>query len=208
MGCGGSEGNRRLTPRMTLSKLVRRTHMYLALFLAPWMIGYAVSTVAMSHRLAGGAPAYVPEREQAYQTQFATGTPPREIGRQILQDLDLEGAFGVQGPAADGRLTINRQDLLTPRRIVYVPAERRLTVERVTFEAGAFLNRLHRRRGYQQPYAADRVMAVSVDLVIAAMVIWAATGLWMWWEMRVTRLWGIAATVSGIVLFALLVFAV
>jgi hypothetical protein len=193
---------------MTFSKLNRRTHMYLALFLAPWMLGYALSTIAMSHRWIGGPPTYVQEREQNYETQFAAGTPPIEIGRQILADLDLEGAFGVQGPAADGRLTINRQDLVTPRRIVYRPAERRVTVERVTFEAGAFLNRLHRRRGYQQPYAADRVMAVSVDVVIVAMVIWAASGLWMWWEMRATRFWGIAAAASGILLFALLVFAI
>jgi hypothetical protein len=182
--------------------------MYLALFLAPWMLGYAVSTVAMSHRWIGGPPAYVSEREQRYETQFGPGTPPAEMARQILQDLGLEGAHGVQGPAADGRLTINRQDLVTPRRIVFLPAEQKVTVERVTFEAGAFLNRLHRRRGYQQAYAADRMMAVSVDLVIVAMVVWAASGLWMWWEMRATRFWGAAASVSGILLFALLVLAV
>lgn len=193
---------------MTWSKLNRRAHMYLALFLAPWMVGYAVSTVAMSHRWTGGRPVYVHEREQAYETRFEPGTPAAEIARQILEDLGLEGAHGVQGPGADGRLTINRQDLVTPRRIVYLPAGKKLTVDRVTFRTGAFLDRLHRRRGYQQPYAADRVMAVSVDLVIVAMVFWAMSGLWMWWEMRATRFWGLTAAASGVLLFALLILAV
>jgi hypothetical protein len=51
-------------------------------------------------------------------------------------------------------------------------------------------------------------MAVSVDAVIAAMVVWALSGLWMWWEMRATRFWGTAAALSGVLLFVLLVFAV
>jgi hypothetical protein len=33
-----------------ISKILRRTHMYLALFLTPWMLIYALSTMAMNHR--------------------------------------------------------------------------------------------------------------------------------------------------------------
>jgi hypothetical protein len=189
---------------MNLSKIVRRTHMYLALFLSPWMLGYAVSTIAMSHRWTGGAPVYVKEGEQAYATEFAPATPPREVGRQILADLHLEGAYSVQGPAADGSLTINRQDLVSPRRIVYSPADRKLLIDRVDFSTGAFLSRFHRRRGYAQPYVPDRLMAVSVDAVVVALVFWALSGLWMWWEMRATRLWGIGCGLAGIGFFIFL----
>lgn len=192
---------------MTFSKLVRRTHMYLALFLSPWVLGYAISTVAMSHQWLGGPPTYVLEREQFYETAFAAGTPPQEMARQILRDLDLQGAFGVQGPSSEGRLTINRQDLVTPRRIVFTAADKTLVVERVQFHSGAFLNRLHRRRGYQQPYGADRVMAVAVDAVVVAMVFWALSGLWMWWEMRATRWWGLLSTAAGMAIFLLLMVA-
>jgi hypothetical protein len=193
---------------MTFSKLVRRTHMYLALFLAPWILGYAVSTVAMNHQWTGGPPSFIPEREQAYATRFAPGTPPLEMGRQILADLGLEGAYGVQGSAEAGRLVINRQDLVTPRRIVFTPADQRLVVERAEFQSGGLLNRFHRRRGYQQPYAADRLMAASVDAVIVAMVFWGLSGLWMWWEMRATRWWGLASMAAGLALFGGLVFAI
>jgi hypothetical protein len=190
---------------MTFSKLVRRTHMYLALFLTPWMIGYALSTIAMNHRRVGGPPTFVVEQERPYDTRFAPGTPPAEMARQILEDLGIDGAHSVQGPAADGRLTINRQDLVTPRRVTYLAPEKKIVVERVEFQAGAFLNRFHRRRGYQHPYVADMFMAVAVDAVIVAMVFWALSGIWMWWEMRATRGWGLISTAAGLGLFALLV---
>ncbi|MEO8425770.1 MAG: hypothetical protein ABI651_01530 [Verrucomicrobiota bacterium] len=37
-------------PSSSASRIIRRVHMYLARFLAPWMLMYALSTLAMSHR--------------------------------------------------------------------------------------------------------------------------------------------------------------
>ena len=188
-------------------KLVRRTHMYLALFLAPWMVGYALSTIAMNHRMPRPT-TFTTESERNYPNVFEPGTPPREMAQQILSDLSLEGAFGVQGPTADGRLTINRQGMLSPRRITFTPHDRRVVVERMQLETSGFLNRFHRRRGYQQPYAADLAMAISVDAVIVAMVFWALSGLWMWWEMRATRAWGLACAVTGSAIFIVFVLTI
>jgi len=181
--------------------------MYLALFLTPWMIGYALSTLAMNHRMPRPT-SFAIERDQQYANVFEPGTPPREIAQQILADLDLEGAFGVQGPAPDGRITINRQGMLSPRRITFTPVDRRVLVERMDLETSGFLNRFHRRRGYRQPYAADIAMAISVDAVIVAMVFWALSGLWMWWEMRATRWWGIACAATGAGIFIAFVLTI
>jgi hypothetical protein len=183
------------------SKLIRRTHMYLALFLAPWMLAYALSTIVMSHALTAPA-TFSLERTRQYDASFPAGTPPRAIAEQILQDVNLEGAFGVQGPNPAGVITINRQDLLAPRRITYDPAAGRLRIERAEFRVSTFLNRFHHRRGYQQPFAADTLFAASVDAVIVGMVFWALSGLWMWWEMRATRFWGAACALAGAGLFA------
>ena len=35
---------------MTISTIVRRTHMFLALFFFPWVLMYALSTLVMNHR--------------------------------------------------------------------------------------------------------------------------------------------------------------
>ncbi len=183
-----------------LSRLLRRTHLYLALFLAPWMLAYALSTIVMNHGWTSPAE-FRQERVLPYEAVLAPGAKPRAAAEQILRDLDLEGAFGVQGPDRDGTLTVTRQDLVAPRRILYRPAEGTLTVERAVFRPTTFLNRFHHRRGYQQPFAADKLFAVTVDAVIVAMVFWAVSGVWMWWEMRATRFWGAVFGAAGAALF-------
>src|SRR5262245_7332639 len=189
------------------SKFVRRSHMYLALFLTPWMIGYAASTLLMNHE-AGRPVVFEPLREQHYDGKFEAGTPPRVVADQILSDIDLDGTFNVAPPSPDGKLTITRQDIVTPLRVTFYPTEQRLTIERAKVDSVGYLYRFHRRRGYEPPYAADRAMAISVDLVIAAMVFWALSGLWMWWEMRATRLWGLACALAGIGIFFFFAFTI
>jgi hypothetical protein len=193
--------------RMTFSRLVRRTHMYLALFLAPWMVLYALSTVVMSHGWVAPV-AFELERVQPYAASFAPDTPARAIGEQILSDLDLAGAFGVQGPSPEGRLTINRNDMVTPRRIIYTLGSHELRIERAAFRTNAFLSRFHHRRSYAQPFAADDAFAVGIDAVIVGMTFWALSGLWMWWEMRATRLWGVACGLAGVGLFVVLLVTI
>ena len=65
------------------------------------------------------------------------------------------------------------------------------------------LERYHRRRGYATGYGVDTAWAISVDLVIIAMVFWVLSGLWMWWEMKVTRIAGALAVLTGSALFAI-----
>jgi hypothetical protein len=189
------------------SRIIRRTHMYLALFLAPWLVLYALSTIVMSHGWVAPM-SFELERVQAYHASFAPGTAPRAVGEHILTDLGLEGAFGVQGPTPEGRLTINRNDMVSPRRIIYMPGSGELRIERAAFQTSAFLSRFHHRRNYSQPFVADDGFAVGIDLVVVAMVIWALSGLWMWWEMRATRFWGAACSACGLALFILLLVTI
>jgi hypothetical protein len=190
------------------SRLVRRTHMYLALFLAPWMLMYAVSTLVMNHRAVfveryGSGPVpFQKERELVYDGSFSPDVDLKMVSRQILTSLDLDGAHGVTR-RKDGAIVINRNDLITPRRIIFTPDTRMLVVERMDRRPNAFLERFHRRRGYATGYRLDTSWAVTVDAVIVGMVFWALSGLWMWWEMKVTRGFGALAFLGGVGLFAL-----
>jgi hypothetical protein len=177
--------------------------MYLALFFFPWMAMYALSTLAMNHRawFAGPPPAFERETDIVYDGVFPDDADPRLMARQILASVDLDGAHNVTR-RKDGALVINRNDLVTPRRLTYTPADRRLLIEAMPFREQAFLERFHRRRGYATGYVFDTVWAVSVDLVIAAMVFWVFSGLWMWWEMKVTRAPGLLAILGGAGVFA------
>jgi hypothetical protein len=87
-------------------------------------------------------------------------------------------------------------------RLTYDPATRRLVVERQAANTRAFLERMHRRRGFQHPYGLEDTWAFSVDFFIAAMLFWALSGLWLWWEMKVTRKLGAATLLAGVLLFS------
>src|SRR5262245_5636335 len=176
-----------------LSKVIRRTHMYLALFLFPWVLMYALSTLVMNHRASfiarygPGGPPFAAERTVRYDGAFSEDAPLREISRTILSTLDLDGAHGVNR-RPDGTIVITRNDLTTPRRITYTPGDGTVVVERMQYRTNAFLERFHRRRGYATGYAFDNAWAVSVDIFIATAIFWTLSGLWMWWEMKATRM--------------------
>jgi hypothetical protein len=191
-----------------ISKIVRRTHMYLALFLFPWVLMYALSTLVMNHRavfvgMYGEGPVpFVDERRLVYDGAFPENAEPRAISTAILTSVGLDGAHGVSR-RKDGTIVINRNDLVTPRRLTYSPADRTLVIERMQSRPNAFLERFHRRRGYATGYTLDTVWAFSVDAFIVAMVVWVLSGLWMWWEMKVTRPLGLAALLGGAGVFAI-----
>jgi hypothetical protein len=190
-----------------LSKIIRRSHLYLALFLAPWVLMYALSTAAMNHRhyfiekFGRGPAPWIKERELTYPGVFSENAAPRDISRQLLTSLELDGAHAVNR-RPDGTLVITRHDLITPRRVTYAPATQKIVIEKTEPRAHALLERFHRRRGYDTGYALDTAWAVSVDVVIVALVFWALSGLWLWWEMKATRVLGALGLLGGLAVFA------
>lgn len=192
-----------------LSSLLRQIHLYLALFMAPWVLMYAFSTLVMNHRdhlrqwYGGPPPAPVFERETPFEAALPEGANPRVAGAQILAALDMEGAFNATQRRTDKAIVINRLDPITPRRITYVPGSGKLSIEKTPWDMRAYLERMHRRRGYQHDAPAEDAWAFSVDFFIAAVLLWAVSGLWMWWELRKTRRWGWVVLALGFALFGL-----
>ncbi len=195
------------------SRFLRRTHMYLGLALFPWMLMYALSTLVMNHHAmfiatygAGPVP-FVIERETTYDGVFPESPDLKTVSSQILASLGFDGAHSVSR-RNDGTIVIIRNDLVSPRRLTFTPSTRTLRIEKMTFRPNAFLERFHRRRGYATGYGLDTVWAVAVDAAIVGMLFWTLSGLWMWWEMKVTRRLGAAAIAAGAGLFALFLLTI
>ena len=68
---------------------------------------------------------------------------------------------------------------MAPRRITWDSIGGKLVIERQEFCGPVLLDRMHRRRGYQQPYAVEDTWAFSVDVAAVAMVFWSLSGLWL-----------------------------
>src|SRR5512133_1823278 len=99
---------------VSASRVVRRVHMYLGLFLVPWMLVYALSTLVMNHRelvssfYSSKAPALTTERALEYSHSFPTNTPRAEMAREILKDVGLDGTHRVSGGRDGKPLVIER----------------------------------------------------------------------------------------------------
>ena len=195
-----------------VSKIIRRVHLYTGLFLAPWMVMYALSTLVMTHRdyvlsfYPSRNPSLITERELEYTRSFPPAAAREEIGRQILEDLGLDGTHSVSGGRNGKPLVIDRQNALGTRRVTFDPAIQKVTIQREEFRAATFLDRMHRRRGYNHPYALEDTWGFTVDAAVVIMVFWSLSGLWLWWEIKAARLWGALSLGVGLGLFA--VFAV
>jgi hypothetical protein len=203
---------------MKLSKLIRRTHMYLALFLTPWLLVYALSGFILNHRTwffpvstpghEAAPPPFEKMGERAYDVVFSDDADPRMIGAKILEDVGLAGSFNVQGDGRQPKLVIMRSTASAAYRVTYLRPEKKVQIERQQFNAPMFLNRTHFRHGYTQPFAPSIAWAVIVDLVIVALVFWVLSGLWMWWEIKPARAWGAVFGLVGAAVFALLLFTI
>src|SRR6185503_3391014 len=93
---------------ITFDKINRRAHLYLGLFLMPWLLMYGVSSFIVIHR--AWFPSDQPGREvlfdQAYNRpvnlQGPNNSPElRAAAQEILKGSNLEGAFWVDKPKPD-----------------------------------------------------------------------------------------------------------
>ena len=96
---------------------------------------YALSTLVMNHRAlfvgtyGEGPIPFVEERRLVYDGAFPENAELRTISKQILMSVGLDGAHGVTR-RKDGTIVINRNDLVSPRRLTFSPADRALVIER------------------------------------------------------------------------------
>jgi len=60
-----------------------------------------------------------------------------------------------------------------------------------------FLLRLHTVHGFNGGIGPRWFWSIFVDLVSLAMLFWACSGVWMWWQVRSTRWPGVALLVAG-----------
>ena len=198
---------------MNFDKINRRTHLYLGLFLLPWLTMYGVSAFIVIHR----SPFRL-DKPLARETVFEqTYTRPvnsqgknndpdlRAAAQEILKDCNLEGAFWVDKPKPD-ILHIDRFSFRDSISLTYSIKDQKLKAERQPMRWPQVAIRMHFRGGYDQPTFGDRFWGVLVDLACVGIIIWVTSGLIMWWRLPRFRAWGAIAVGGGILSFVLLVW--
>jgi hypothetical protein len=179
--------------------VIRRLHLYLGLFLLPWVIVFGVSSLPLNHTSLQRPVTWTPRATMALQLEVPPDADLRAVGRQILEASGLggEGGFNVSRPNPR-QVVVNRPRFLGFTRVTYRLDQQQLTVEDRSTAWPQFLSAMHTRAGFYLGSFGNIVWAVMVDVLCAGLLIWIATGLYMWWQIPASRWWGWLAIAGGL----------
>jgi len=194
----------------SFDKINRRTHLYLGLFLMPWLLMYGVSSFLIIHEAwlpVKKAPGWEPVFEKEYRRPLKDEEDLRASAQEILKDCNLEGAFWVDKPNPD-TLRIDRFSFWGSTRLTYSAKEQKLKAEHQGMRVSQAVVRMHFRGGYLQPGFWNKLWGFLVDLACVGIIIWIASGLIMWWRLPRLRAWGAVAVGGGLLSFLFLVWTI
>ena len=199
---------------MTFAHLNRRTHLYLGLALLPWFLMYGLSSIPFAHTTfferrdaAKGLPMWT--LRATHTVHVPVPEEPRELralGATLLRQAGVStSSFGVyrQSPT---QVNVYAYSFRHSTQLKYFIDQQRMTVEDRRFRWDHFLTGMHARGGFEQEGLLVRSWSVIVDLVCVAILLWIATGLYMWWGLQGSRTVGfmtIGAGAAAFVFFAL-----
>jgi hypothetical protein len=194
---------------VTYSHLNRRLHLYLGLALLPWFFMYAISSVPFAHNqfferrdAAKGLPLWTLRAEHSIDLpvpEDAAGL--RTLGATLLMHAGVDAAnFGTYRQGAT-QINVYAYSFWKSTQLKYFTDQKKVTVEDRRFRWDHFLTGMHARGGFEQDGLLQRSWSVVVDVVCLSMIVWIASGLFMWWELPGQRRWGWAAILAGSISF-------
>jgi hypothetical protein len=193
---------------MQLQTIIRRTHLYLAMFLAPWFVMYGLTSIAFNHPALftdnSSEPVWIFRARESYSFPINENSELREVAAAILKDKNIEGSFHVQRPDRN-TLIVTRFDFFHRTRLTFKIDQKTLLIEDRKVQLQNILTGMHGRGGFQQDVWLHDLWAVFVDLVAVAILVWIATGIFLWLQISSIRKWGGIVLVAGFLTFLVLV---
>jgi hypothetical protein len=194
---------------VTFSHVNRRLHLYLALGLLPWFFMYGISSVPFAHSqffdrqdAAKGLPLWTLRAERTLDVEIPDDPAElRRFGRSLLEDAGITGTnFGAyrQSPT---QVNVYSYSFWTSTQLKYFRDQKKVTVEDRRFRWDHFLTGMHARGGFEQDGFLQLSWSVVVDVVCVGILLWIASGLYMWWELPGHRRWGLLTLAAGAALF-------
>jgi hypothetical protein len=199
---------------MTFSHVNRRLHLYLALSLLPWFLMYGASSVPFAHTAffeardaRRGLPMWTVRYERPLDVPLPDSDPAsmRLFGRRVLDEGGIHPTtFGVyrQSPT---QINVYAYSFWRSTQVLCFTDRHLVRAEDRRFRWDQFLTGIHARGGFENQGALVSSWSVVVDLVQIGILLWIASGLIMWWELRSHRRWGLVVLMAGMVSFVVFV---
>jgi hypothetical protein len=175
--------------------VIRKVHLYCGLVILAFLMMYFVSGYIMVHR-PWFMTAPPPATTQTATLESERAVPDDQLAAAVQKQMGLKGRiqFPLKQPAEGTRFWINRPGTMAR---VDVPAGGR-EIRVTTQPAGLVgtLIMLHKVRGYDDQLVFD-AYALFCDLAGLSMIVFAFTGVYLWWKRTTNHFWGIVCLTAS-----------
>ena len=192
--------------------IIRRAHLYTTLICLPWFLMYGITAVAFNHADWFEGPNDLYDlsgpnwtHRQSWPCSIDVpreGDLPREIAVQMLKIADMEAAAFSVFRSGEQQVSANITEFWNTRRLVYDMEREQLSLYTRRPLAFSTMTLMHARASYRHQSFLNDLWAVMVDAVVIGILLWVATGLFMWWQQRDLRKLGGIALAAGVITFA------
>ena len=187
----------------------RDLHYYFGLFLSPYVLLFAVTTILLNHSWKPGPPKVA---KSTAQVEFAEGIELRQQGRHVLDQLNLAGEINVtRRIPRENKLLVAATK---PGYRVRVHVDLDTKMAEIEEESRGFLNALvylhinpgpHRVRGANWFFS--KVWGWLADTAVYLLFFLSISGIYMWAVIKAERKIGLILIGAGCISFAAILTA-
>ena len=168
-------------------RYLRNTHLYAGLFCCLFLLMYGVSSVQMAHN------SWFSTRPRVNEVHFTLGSgasDSRAVARELIDRYGLRGELGPARFVTPAQMNFNLTRPGTVYQVEYAPATGDTRVRDNHAGFMGMLNRLHHVNGLWHDYWLVNVWGALVAIVSAALIVIAATGIYLWFKIHEERVAG------------------
>jgi len=167
-------------------RTLRNTHLFLGLFCCLYLLMYGVSSIQMAHSQWFSARPAVTIIHAALPPQT---TDARRVARSLMDRYGMRGEV-AQVRAASAQLSFNIVRPGTVYQIDYSPGSGDTRIRENHAGFIGMLNRIHHAKGFWHDYWVLNAWGAFVAVVSAALIVIAATGIYLWFKLHQERVIG------------------
>jgi len=183
----------------------RHLHLYFGLFISPFIIVFAISTIRLNH----GWNAVPQETVSTVPIQPDESLEGMELVAYLARQLDLKGEIVGNGVVRNNQTTllVARPGITRIARINLETGEAELTVRR--FGLLGTLRYLHMNPGPHKPtkWIIGRLWGWLADATVYLTLFLTVSGIYMWAVLRAERKAGLLAVGTGVLSFTAILLA-
>jgi hypothetical protein len=173
---------------------VRKVHLYCGLIALAFLMMYFVSGYVMVHRPWFGGQSGKPPKDERTESiaDYRGPRTPEALAAHVTARFGLHGRANVP-PAARQPSTSIRFNVVRPGTIQQVDVPRdgdTVTITTTRENLAGVLAQLHRVHGYGGGVAWNAFVLFN-DLASASCILFALTGVYLWWKTAKRKIWGV-----------------